>query len=209
MIKKIDGGLLDSSVYVVYTEKSKKAIIIDCGVPIRSITDFVRQEGLLVEYIVLTHGHIDHVFHIDKYIATFREAKILCHVDELKVLLDPEANLSPYIDTTKVYDYPYVTVEEGSEICIGENDKISFKIIHTPGHTPGSICLLDEEKKLMITGDTLFKDGYGAISFKYGNRVAMQASLARLLELDPEIAFYPGHGEESKLKYERGLQYLI
>ena len=209
MIKQICDGLFGSSVYVVYTEESKRAIVIDCGAPIRSITDFVRQEGLLVDYIVLTHGHIDHVFHIDKYIATFREAKILCHVDELKVLLDPEANLSPYIDTTKVYDYPYVTVEEGSEICIGKNDKISFKIIHTPGHTPGSICLLDEEKKLMITGDTLFKDGYGRIDFKYGNRMDMYSSLRRLLTLDPEITFYPGHGEESKLKCERGLQYLI
>lgn len=214
MIKQICDGLFGSSVYVVYTEESKRAIVIDCGAPIRSITDFVRQEGLLVDYIVLTHGHIDHVFHIDKYIATFRDAKILCHVDELKVLLDPEANLTRSWDplwtyTPRAYDFPYVTVNDGDIISIGENDKISFKIIHTPGHTPGSICLLDEEGKLMITGDTLFKDGYGAYGFKYGNRVAMQASLARLLSLDPEITFYPGHGEESKLKYEKGLQYLI
>ena len=202
MIKKIDGGLLDSSVYIVYTEESKRAMIIDCGVPIRKITDFVRQEGLCVDYIVLTHGHFDHVDYIDKYAATFRDAKILCHVDELKVLLDPEANLTPYITTSKSYDYPYITVNDGSLISIGENDKITFKIIHTPGHTPGSMCLLCEEERLLITGDTLFKNGYGNTGFKYGNRVNLQASLVRLLSLDPDITFYPGHGEISKIKYE-------
>ena len=209
MIKKIDGGLLGSSVYIVYTEESKRAMVVDCGVPIDDFIDFIISEKLSVDYIVLTHGHFDHVDYIDRYVNEFPNAKILCHVDELKILLNPEANLSPYIATSKAYDYPYETLKDGDEISIGENDIISFKIIHSPGHTPGSICLLDEEKKLMITGDTLFKDGYGAISFKYGNRVAMQASLARLLELDPEITFYPGHGEESKLKCERGLQYLI
>ena len=202
MIKKIDGGLLGSSVYIVYTKESKRAMIVDCGVPIDEFIDFIISEKLSIDYIVLTHGHFDHVDYIDKYVATFREVKILCHVDELKVLLDPEANLSPYIDTTKVYDYPYVTVEEGSEIYIGENDKISFKIIHTPGHTPGSMCLLCENDKVMITGDTLFKGSYGRIDFKYGSRMDMYASLRRLLNLDPEITFHPGHGESSKIKYE-------
>ena len=177
-------------------------MVVDCGVPIRSITDFVRQEGLLVEYIVLTHGHFDHVDYIDKYVATFRDAKILCHVDELKVLLDPEANLSPYIATSKAYDYPYETLKDGDEISIGENDIIPFKIIHSPGHTPGSMCLLCENDKVMITGDTLFKGSYGRIDFKYGNRMDMYSSLRRLLTLDPEITFYPGHGEASKIKYE-------
>ena len=202
MIKKIDGGLLGSSVYIVYTEESKRAMIVDCGVPIDEFIDFIISEKLFVDYIVLTHGHFDHVDYIDKYVATFRDAKILCHVDELKVLLDPEANLSPYIGKSKSYSYPYETLKDGDEISIGEKDKISFKIIHSPGHTPGSMCLLCEKDKVMITGDTLFKGSYGRIDFKYGNRMDMYASLRRLLSLDPEITFYPGHGEESKIKYE-------
>ena len=202
MIKKIDGGLLGSSVYIVYTEESKRAMVVDCGVPIDEFIDFIISEKLSVDYIVLTHGHFDHVDYIDKYVATFRDAKILCHVDELKVLLDPEANLSPYIATSKAYDYPYETLKDGDEISIGENDIISFKIIHSPGHTPGSMCLLCENDKIMITGDTLFKGSYGRIDFKYGNRMDMYSSLRRLLTLDPEITFYPGHGEASKIKYE-------
>ena len=120
----------------------------------------------------------------------------------MKFIIDLKANLSPYIATTKVYSYPYVTVNEGDMISIGKNDEISFKIIHSPGHTPGSMCLFCEKDKVMITGDTLFKGSYGRIDFKYGSRMDMYASLQRLLSLDPEITFYPGHGEESKIKYE-------
>ncbi len=203
MIKRINGGLLGSSVYIVYTEESKRAMIVDCGVPVQEITGFIADEKLSVDYIVLTHGHFDHVDYIDRYVNEFPDAKILCHVDELKVLLDPEANLSPYIATTKVYRYPYVTVNEGDMISIGKNDEISFKIIHSPGHTPGSMCLLCEKDKVMITGDTLFKGSYGRIDFKYGNRMDMYASLRRLLSLDPEITFYPGHGESSAISKER------
>jgi glyoxylase-like metal-dependent hydrolase (beta-lactamase superfamily II) len=132
MIKRIEGGLLGSSVYIVYTEESKRAIIVDCGVPVHEITGFIADERLSVDYIVLTHGHFDHVDYIDRYVNEFPDAKILCHVDELKVLLDPEANLSPYIATTKAYRYPYVTVNEGDMISIGKNDEISFKIIYSP-----------------------------------------------------------------------------
>ena len=202
MIKKIDGGLLGSSVYIVYTEESKRAMVVDCGVPIDDFIDFIISEKLSVDYIVLTHGHFDHVDYIDRYVNEFPNAKILCHVDELKILLDPEANLSPYIATSKAYDYPYETLKDGDEISIGEKDKISFKIIHSPGHTPGSMCLLCENDKVMITGDTLFKGSYGRIDFKYGSRMDMYASLRRLLTLDPEITFHPGHGESSKIKYE-------
>jgi glyoxylase-like metal-dependent hydrolase (beta-lactamase superfamily II) len=202
MIKKIDGGLLGSSVYIVYTEESKRAMIVDCGVPIDEFIDFIISEKLFVDYIVLTHGHFDHVDYIDKYVATFRDAKILCHVDELKVLLDPEANLSHWLSTSKIYSHTYTTVKEGDVISIGDNDIISFKIIHSPGHMPGSMCLLCENDKVMITGDTLFKGSYGRIDFKYGNRMDMYSSLRRLLTLDPEITFYPGHGETSKIKYE-------
>jgi len=202
MIKQLSGGLMGSHTYVIYTEESKRAMIIDCGVPVRKVTDFIKSNMLHVDYIVLTHGHYDHIDYIDKYISAFENAKILCHVDELKVLVDPMANVSALFATPQKYDYSYTTVNEGDIISIGENDKISFKIIHTPGHTPGSMCLLCEKDKVMITGDTLFKGSYGRIDFKYGNIMDMYASLQRLLSLDPEITFYPGHGEASKIKYE-------
>jgi glyoxylase-like metal-dependent hydrolase (beta-lactamase superfamily II) len=205
MIKTVSGGLIDSNTYIVSNDKSKRAMIIDCGTDPSLSVAYVKENGLSVEYIVLTHGHFDHVDRIDKFISAFPQAKIVCHEDEIKVLLDPEGNLSTFISSSKSYNYPYITVANGDIITLKADDSaynMDFKIIHSPGHTPGSICLLDEEKKLMITGDTLFKGSYGRIDFKYGSRMDMYASLRRLLSLDPEITFYPGHGEESKIKYE-------
>ena len=150
MIKRIEGGLLGSSVYIVYTEESKRAIIVDCGVPVQEITAFIAGERLSVDYIVLTHGHFDHVDYIDRYVNEFPDAKILCHVDELKVLLDPEANLSPYIATSKAYSYPYETLKDCDEISIGENDSITFKIIHSPGHLSNLYALRIENKMLNV-----------------------------------------------------------
>ena len=74
--------------------------------------------------------------------------KGICHVDEVKLIIDPEANPSPYIATTKVYSYPYVTVNEGDIISIGKNNEISFKIIHSPGHFSNSIRIKHQKNKM-------------------------------------------------------------
>ena len=205
MIKTISGGLLDSNTYIASNDKSKRAMIIDCGTDPTYSVSYVRDMDLFVEYIVLTHGHFDHTDRIDKFVSAFPNAKIVCHEDEIKVLLDPEGNLSTLISSSKSYNYPYVTVADGDVITLKSDDpayNMDFKIIHSPGHTPGSMCLLCENDKIMFTGDVLFAGGYGRVDFKYGNHRSMLTSLRRLLHLDPNILFYPGHGEPSKIGRE-------
>ena len=205
MIKQIYGGILDSNSYVVYNDKGKSAMIVDCGCKPYEAIDFIEKNGYRVEYIVLTHGHFDHAHYIDDYVKAFPNAKIVCHVDELKVLNDPDANLSVFISSGRAYDHPYFTVRDNDIITLSapdKNDEITFKIIHSPGHTPGSMCLLCEERKLMLTGDVLFAGGYGRTDFKYGSFSDMRRSLTKILALDGEITFYSGHGESSKIKYE-------
>ena len=206
MIKAIEGGLLGSNTYVVYNEAGKTAMIVDCGCPSRHAIDFINKMGLRVEHIVLTHGHFDHAHYIDEYASAFPEADIICHRDEIQVLYDPDGNLSTFMGAGKCYDQPYKTVRDGDKITLSatdENDSISFKIIHSPGHTPGSMCILCEERGVMLTGDVLFASGYGRVDFKYGSATDMMSSLNRLFLLDGEIIFYPGHGGSSKIKYER------
>ena len=205
MIKQIYGGILDSNSYVVYNDKGKSAMIVDCGCKPYEAIDFIEKNGYRVEYIVLTHGHFDHAHYIDDYVKAFPDAKIVCHVDELKVLNDPDANLSVFISRGRAYDHPYFTVRDNDVITLSapdKNDEITFKIIHSPGHTPGSMCLLCEDRKLMLTGDVLFAGGYGRTDFIYGSFSDMRRSLTRILALDGEITFYSGHGESSKIKYE-------
>ncbi|MBQ9744213.1 MAG: MBL fold metallo-hydrolase [Clostridia bacterium] len=205
MIKLISKGLLDSNTYVVYNS-SKKAMVVDCGSPVAEVKKFIESENMTVVYIVLTHGHFDHAHYIDEYAGAFPDAEIICHSDELKVLYDPDANLSAFISQGRCYDHPYKAVVDGDILTLDsqdEDDVISLKIIHSPGHTPGSICLLSEKMGVMLTGDVLFANGYGRVDFKYGSMADMRRSLKAILSLDGSIIFYPGHGESSKIKDER------
>lgn len=206
MIKIIEGGLLGSNTYVVYNDVGGSAMIVDCGCKAFSSVDFVNKSGLTVKYIVLTHGHFDHAEYTCEYVSAFPDAEIICHKDELKVLLDPSANLSTFMSEGKAYRFPYKTVEDGDEITLsaeGKGNDLTFKIIHSPGHTSGSICLLCESEGVMLTGDTLFKGGYGRTDFMYGSSLLLRESLRRLLSLDGNIKFYAGHGEPSTIFNER------
>ena len=206
MIKIIEGGLLGSNTYVVYNKVGGSAMIVDCGCKAFSSVDFVNKSGLTVKYIVLTHGHFDHAEYTCEYVSAFPDAEIICHVDELKVLLDPNANLSSFVSEGKPYRFSYKTVCDGDEITLpsnGNGKDLTFKIIHSPGHTPGSICLLCESDGIMLTGDTLFKGGYGRTDFMYGSSLLLRDSLRRLLSLDGNIKFYAGHGEPSTIFNER------
>lgn len=198
MIKVFYNGLLSSNVYVVYD--SGEAIIIDCGAPVNDISLFVKENDLRVKAIVLTHGHYDHVNYIEDYINEFGDASLICHSDEIKVLNDSEANVSIYFGEGRIYNYDYSTVNEGDIITVGS---LEFIVMHTPGHTPGGMCLYCEKKKLLFTGDTLFHMGYGRTDFKYGDRRLLLCSVLRLLRLDGSITFYSGHGEKAKIKDEQ------
>ncbi|MBQ7907358.1 MAG: MBL fold metallo-hydrolase [Clostridia bacterium] len=196
MIKCFDNGELSSNVYVVWDKD--EGMIIDCGAPISDILAFTEERNITVKYIVLTHGHYDHVCKMADYIRSFPLAKVVCHENEIKVLCDAQANVSLLLGAPCVYNYDYTTVKEGDILSVGE---LSFKVLLTPGHTPGSICLLEEDKRLLFTGDVLFENGYGRTDFKYGDPEELMLSLRRLLKLDPQITFYSGHGRSARLGF--------
>ena len=197
MIKKFDNGLLSSNVYLVHSQN--QGMIVDCGALVDPVSKFAKENIIEIRYIVLTHGHYDHVGYLPEYIKSFPNAKVMCHKEEIKVLSDSEANVSELIGAPCVYNYDYTLLSEGDKIELGD---LSFTVLHTPGHTPGGICLLCEKEKILFTGDTLFKNGYGRYDFKYGDFSLLRSSLYRLLELDNDITFYAGHGEKSTIGYE-------
>ncbi len=197
MIKRFSGGLLDSNTYVVYCEKTKNAIIVDCGCEVNKVIEYVTENRLTVKYVILTHGHYDHAEYTEKYLSSFPNAPLVCHEDEKQVLSDPDGNLSSFFGMAKKYPLPALTVKDGDVITL--SDDMAFTVIHAPGHTSGCICLLDEKNKLMLTGDVLFENSYGRVDFKYGDPSKMVTSLERLLKLDPEITFFSGHYGHSKI----------
>ena len=201
MYKCFSRGLLDSNVYVVWDEESREAMIVDAGCRVSEISEFVSKKRLSVKYIVLTHAHYDHAHFAGEYKRCFEGAELCAHAKEIPVFSDYEANVSIYFGTPTSYDLPDKKLAEGSALKLGETE---FKVLSTPGHTPGSICLFCESEKLMLTGDTLFMYGRGRTDFKYGSEDDISASLARLLAMDGDILFLSGHGAPSYIKNERG-----
>lgn len=209
MIKIFSCGLLETNTYVVWEKGSLECIIIDCGVDPQVILPFISENNLSVKYVVLTHGHFDHAHYVEEYERVFKGAKIVCHEEERLVLFDPEANLSPYIGASRAYGCNYTYVKEGDFLTLGEKsgeECMNFEVLHTPGHTPGGICLYDAKHKIMFTGDTLFKRSYGRTDFKYGDMQALYESLRRLYRMDKDVTFYPGHYEHSTIGEETNRQ---
>ncbi len=202
MLKTFPNGLLGSNTYVVWDTYTLEAMIIDCGNEPRDIEKLCLNEKLDVKYIVLTHGHYDHADFVCAYRAIFKAAKLVAHEKEKAVLCDSEANVSRLLGSRCTYPMPDICVKDGDVITLGN---IKFTVLHTPGHTPGCICLYSEKEKLLFTGDTLFSGGRGRTDFKYGNESEIHSSLVRLCRLEGDTVFYAGHGEKGIIENERYL----
>jgi len=140
-----------------------------------------------IDTIVLTHCHFDHIAHAAE-IAHMCNAEIVIHRDDAPGLSDERRNLSVLFGARLPAIVP--------DTIVGEGDRIGdLEVIHTPGHTPGSICLYDREQAVLFSGDTVFAGGgFGRFDFPYGNMHALRTSLEKLAALEVE-ELYPGHGE--------------
>lgn len=158
-------------------------ILVDAGVLPMAVAPYKEQ----IETIVLTHCHFDHIARV-KEIAHMCKAKVAIHRSDARGMLDEAQNLSMHFGARSPGVMPDLMLKEGD--IIGD-----FTVIHTPGHTPGCICLYNENEKLLFSGDTVFTDGaFGRYDFPGGSRAELQRSLERLVQLDVE-GLFPGHGE--------------
>jgi hydroxyacylglutathione hydrolase len=184
-------GMLSTNCYVASCKQTKDAIVIDPGLDFLSeaqqIFDYLEEGRLKVKFVVNTHGHADHV----KADAIFRDkysVPIGIHPLDAVFIEALASDQSP----------PNVMLEDGGTIKLGVEN---LRVLHTPGHTPGSICLIGE--KLVFTGDTLFAGGIGRTDFPEGSMNDMQLSLRKLIRLPDYFVVYPGHGEASLIGEEK------
>lgn len=191
LIETFPVGMLSTNCYVASSSKTKEAIIIDPGIDFPSegqiIFDYIEAAQLKIKYIVNTHGHDDHVkgdaFFQDKY-----RVPICIHSLDANFISILESGTSP----------ANIRIEDGNTIQFGNE---TLKVMHTPGHTPGSICLVGEN--LVFTGDTLFAGGIGRTDFPEGSMADMTASLKKLTCLPDYLLVYPGHGKTSIIGGEK------
>lgn len=198
--EKITVGLMKSNVYIVYDPKTMKGIIIDAGGDGKKILNQVYQLGVHVEYLILTHGHIDHISAIEN-IKEKLDPKVIIHKDDKDFLYDPALNLSSrYARTPLIYskDIDYILQKDETLNLAGAD----FEFIHTPGHTPGSICIKTEN--MLFTGDTLFNGSIGAdIPPKGDLQTELVSIKGKLFKLNDDLVCYPGHGAQTTLGYEK------
>ena len=198
MIKTFNLGLLDSNTYV-YSTDTGHAAIIDFGVPCERVLKYVKENNLTVEYLISTHGHYDHINYVGDYKKSFKNAKILCHVDEIDLIRDPDGNLSTFFGLDNSYDVGYEFLHDGDTVSLENTEgSVDFTVIHAPGHTAGCMCLYCENEKIMFTGDVLFANGYGRVDLKYASPRDMASSLRRLYTYKG-VKIFPGHGESDTI----------
>ena len=194
-------GTMGVCCYILSCEKSGKAAIVDPGGDEQKILDIVDKEQFDVEYVIDTHGHPDHVCG-NRKMKEGTGAMIVMHEADDDFFSQP--NIKNYFSMLGLEPSPPVDlrVKEGDLISFGE---VSLEVIHTPGHTPGGMCLYNEPH--LITGDTLFVGGIGRTDFPGGSHQELISSIKnKLLKLPPDTIVWPGHGyggSQSTIEEER------
>jgi glyoxylase-like metal-dependent hydrolase (beta-lactamase superfamily II) len=190
-------GPARTNVHVIADERSREAIAIDTAIPsLAWIRGELDARGWTLKLIVSTHGHWDHIGD-NAAVAEHTGADIAVHPDDRYRLLEPAGRYAPFEIPPSV---PAVELAEGGEVRFGS---IRLSVLHTPGHTEGSVCLWSAEDGVLFTGDTLFAAGWGRTDFPGGNEEQLVESLSRLVMFDDATAVLPGHGRETTIGAER------
>lgn len=193
-------GPLGVNCYILGDDATREAFVIDPGGNARDILNALERHQLKVSAIVNTHAHFDHVVALDE-IRTATGAPFMIHAEEADTLARAQASAALFglaIPPQKPADR---LLRDGDELSAG---KISLKVLHTPGHTPGGICLLDG--KNLFAGDTLFQGSIGRTDFPGGDYGTLMRSIRdKLLPLPDDTVVYPGHGPSTTLREEKAL----
>ena len=200
VIRQMELGALQANAYLLYRQGRHDCLIIDPGDDLEKLEEAVRISGKQLTDILLTHGHFDHILAAAELKKRY-SARIHVHPYDSHMLLTASASLYnpawcrlPFTPAEADEPYPSGSGDWEIEVC-----GISFAGFRTPGHTPGSVCLMNRENAALFTGDTLFAYSYGRTDFPGGSNEEMAASLGRLLGMDRGLTVYSGPGEADSM----------
>ncbi len=190
-------GVLETNCYIVYDD-NKVGIVIDPGYEAKKIIETVNKNGIKIEYVVLTHGHMDHITGAQEVKEVLSAKTIICET-EAPLLVEPLTSVyGDHFKTEHKNTAADITVVDGDIITFGD---LSCKVMNTRGHTAGSICLIFKDD--IFAGDTLFFENCGRCDLPTGSYDEMLVSLKRISLLEGDYNIYCGHGVPTTLSHER------
>lgn len=198
MVETLIVGSLGTNCYIYYS-KSRDCIIIDPGDDAEYIIDTISKLSLNPLAIIATHGHFDHILAVDQLKQTYK-IPFCCSIKDNFLVKSMKQRASRWL-LRKIYEVN-PKIDTNLERVYSVSD-IKFKILTTPGHTPGSICLYSKKENILFSGDTIFANGsIGRYDFSYSNKLRLEKSIHLILQLTGETKIYSGHGDETNIKKE-------
>ncbi len=205
-IDKLVLGAYENNSYIVRRdEKTTDCIIIDTGLNAEPLIDFLKKKNLNPQALILTHGHIDHIAGVSLLRKNFGKIKVCIHKADSYMLGDAVSNLSSSAGAKITTAPADILFDKEEQIEFGN---LRFQLIHTPGHTPGGVCLYNKDEKILFSGDTLFAGSIGRTDFSgYEAQKSFEQLVdnirKKLLVLPDDTTVLPGHGEETTIRREK------
>lgn len=210
VIDRLVLGDFETNCYVLRSSRdATECLIIDTGLDVGPLMTFLDQHKLMPAALVITHGHIDHIAGVDALREKFPMIATYIHELDAKLLTDTVGNLSFMMDSTSSPQASGSFSTEKADCLVEEGDEIDragikLRVIHTPGHTPGGICLYAEQNGVVFVGDTLFADSVGRTDFPGSDmRQLIEGIKQKLLVLPDATIVYPGHGPQTTIGREK------
>ena len=192
-------GILENNCYFIHREGESEAVFIDPNSQGDRLFVRLREKGLEIKAILLTHGHFDHIMGANE-MRNVSGAKIYALEEEAELLADPQMNSSFKVGKSYTVK-PDILLKDGDVVTVGS---INLKVIGTPGHTIGGCCFYFEEARMVICGDTIFAESVGRTDFPTGNMKKLLASIEdKIFTLPEDTKLYPGHGPATTVGHEK------
>lgn len=191
-------GALGTNCYIIYDQKT--ALIVDPGGEAEKVITFLESEGLVPQAILLTHAHFDHIGAVDE-LRNHYNLDVYLHEEEADWLENPDLNRSLMFTREAVRTKPPEHLLKPSKMDISS---FRFEVIHTPGHSPGSVSFIFHEHAFIVSGDVLFQQGIGRTDLPGGSAAVLEASIKdQLYQLPDTFTVYPGHGSKTSIGAEK------
>ena len=197
-VKRLHTGQMEVNTYYVLDEATNTGFIVDPGGYDASLTKLIKENNVTIPYIILTHGHHDHTGGVNAFMKQFPDAELVASKYEKEMLADANANFSKYFGQPLSFEAD-VYVDDGDVLNVGE---LELKFYHTPGHTPGGMCI--HVNNCLFSGDTLFRQSIGRTDFPGSSFAQLKKAIhEKLFVLPEDTRVLPGHMDETEIGLEK------